>query len=404
MNRVPSGSSFDALVVGRGAVGSAAALGFAQAGLRCALVAPAASPPAAQPDEWDARVFALSPASRQLLQRLRAWDAFDTARVAPVYDMRVYPDARVGAPELHFGAYEACVEALNWIVEGSNLQSALDRALSFSGVAGVDGRVESIETSDPAAAVVTLGDGRALRARLVVAADGANSPLREMLGIDASVREYPQHAIVANFATSRPHRDCAYQWFGAHGILALLPLPGQRCSIVWSAPPPLADSLRSASARDLADRVEQVSLGVLGRLECITPAQSFPLRLIRVARATAPRVALVGDAAHAVHPLSGQGMNLGFGDVDALLCAVGARESFRDVGDPLLLRRYERARAEAVATMRLTTDGLQRLFDPDLEPALPVLVRPLVGLRELGWRLVDSSHWLKRRLIAHAAW
>lgn len=407
MHRTPTGNVHDVLVVGRGAVGSATALGLAQAGLSVGLVAPAApvgGAPVAGADDWDARVFALSPASRQLLQRLRAWDALDMTRVAPVYDMRVYPAGRADAPELHFGAYEACVEALNWIVEGSNLQAALDRALSFSSVVTVGGRVDAIDASGPEAATVILDDGRVLRARLVVAADGANSRLRSMLGVEANVHAYPQHAVVANFSCERPHRDCAYQWFGEHGILALLPLPGHRCSIVWSAQPSLADSLTAASARDLADRVEAVSQGVLGRLECITPAQSFPLRLIRVDRAIASRVALVGDAAHAVHPLSGQGMNLGFGDVSALLEAVTGREPFRDLADPLLLRRYERARAEAVATMRLTTDGLQRLFDPDLAPSLPPVVRPLVGLRELGWRLVQKSPWIKRQLITHAAW
>jgi 2-polyprenyl-6-methoxyphenol hydroxylase-like FAD-dependent oxidoreductase len=124
-----------------------------------------------------------------------------------------------------------------------------------------------------------------------------------------------------------------------------------------------------------------------------------------VERTIAPRAALIGDAAHVVHPLSGQGMNLGFGDVQALVDAVAAREPFRDPGDLLLLRRYERARREAVATMRLTTDGLQRLFDEGspLPLPLPGLLRPLVGARELGWRLVESSPWLKRRLIAHAA-
>ena len=403
MNRSCAQGVYDVLVVGRGAVGGAAALGLSQAGLRTAVVAPAAPVDASGADDWDARVFALSPASRVLLQRLRAWDALDASRVAPVYDMHVYPQARDGAPELHFGAYEACVDALAWIVEGRNLQSALDRALSFSGVTRIDARVAAIDAGAPGHASVTLDDGRTLKARLIVGADGAHSPLRDMLGIETSVRDYPQHAVVANFETSRPHRDGAWQWFGAHGILALLPLPGQRCSIVWSAPVPLAQTLAGLAPDALAARVSQASLATLGELRCITPAQTFPLRLVRVMRTIGTRAVLIGDAAHAVHPLSGQGMNLGLGDVHALLDVVAAREPFRDLGDPLLLRRYERARAEAVATMRLTTDSLQRLFDPDFEPALPALLRPLVGVREIGWRAVASSGWLKRRLIAHAA-
>ncbi|HWS76223.1 MAG TPA: FAD-dependent monooxygenase [Quisquiliibacterium sp.] len=408
MYRHTSESAFDALVVGRGAIGASAALGLARAGLRVGVVAPAqpalpAPPSRAASGEWDPRVFAISPASRALLERLRVWDALDASRVAPVYDMRIYPSARQGAPELHFGAYEACVDALAWIVEGDNLSAALERALSFAGVAEIDGSVEAVDTTAPGHAEVALAGGRSLRAKLVVAADGARSPLRSMLGISAIERDYPQRAVVANFETGLPHRDCAWQWFGEHGILALLPLPGQRCSIVWSAPDALAEELLGLDPESFEDRVAQASWHVLGGMKTISAPQAFPLRLVQVERTIAPRAALIGDAAHVVHPLSGQGMNLGFGDVQALVDAVAAREPFRDPGDLLLLRRYERARREAVATMRLTTDGLQRLFDEGSPLPLPGLLRPLVGARELGWRLVESSPWLKRRLIAHAA-
>lgn len=405
MYEVSAVSSFDALVIGRGAVGAAAALGLAQCGMRVGIVAPASTQASAarDADQWDPRVFALSPGSRALLQGLRVWDALDAARIAPVYDMRIYPSARAGAPELHFCAYEACVEALAWIVENDNLMSGLDRALRFAGVIGMDAALASVDTETRGGATVTLEDGRTLQAKLVIGADGARSPLRSLLGIEASERDYPQRAVVANFATSLPHRDCAWQWFGEHGILALLPLPGDRCSIVWSAPLAHADTLMQLDAEALARRVTELSHRALGDLRLITPAQTFPLRLIEVERCVAHRVALVGDAAHVVHPLAGQGMNLGFGDVQVLLDTVRQRESFRDPGDLMLLRRYERARREPVATMRLATDGLQRLFDAGSEPALPALMRPLIGAREFGWRLVESSSWLKRRLIAHAA-
>ena len=398
-------SQFDALVVGRGAVGAAAALGLAQCGMRVGIVAPAATAarPATGTEAWDPRVFALSPGSRAVLQQLRVWDALEAARIAPVYDMRVYPSPREGAPELHLCAYEACAEALAWIVENDNLMSGLDRALGFAGVIGLDASVVAVDTETRGGATVTLEDGRTLRAKLVIGADGARSPLRSLLGISSTERDYPQRAVVANFALSRPHRDCAYQWFGEHGILAMLPLPGERCSIVWSAPPDLAETLEQLDPETLARRVGEVSRGVLGELRLITPAQTFPLRLIEVERFVAHRVALVGDAAHVVHPLAGQGMNLGFGDLQVLLDTVRNREPFRDPGDLMLLRRYERARREPVAAMRFATDGLQRLFDPTSEPGLPALVRPLVGVREIGWRLVESSSWLKRRLIAHAA-
>ena len=404
MHRSDSRGVFDALVVGRGAIGATAALGLSRCGLRVAVVAPAqpAPSPLDGPGTWDSRVFAISPASRALLERLRVWDALDAARVAPVYDMRVYPSGREGAPELHFGAYEACVEALAWIVEGSNLSAALGRALSFAGVEDIDARVEAVDCTAPDHAALTLAGGHVLRTRLVVGADGARSPLRTMLGIAATERDYPQQAVVANFETGLPHRDCAWQWFGEHGILALLPLPGERASMVWSAPQELAGELLGHTPEALAERVAQASWHVLGGLRVLTAAQSFPLRLIRVDRTIATRAVLVGDAAHVVHPLSGQGMNLGFGDVAALLDVVARREPFRDLGDALLLRRYERARREAVAAMRLTTDGLQRLFGDHTGLPLPGLLQPLVGARELGWRFVAGSSWLKRRLMAHA--
>ena len=288
-------TNFDVIVVGRGAVGAATALGLAQSGLRTAILAPAfptaATPQSLPPgqgdgarlEDWDPRVFALSPASRALLERLRVWDALDATRVAPVHEMRVYPSAAADAPELSFDAYDGCVDALAWIVEGRNLASALDRALAFAGVASVDARLVDI-ACEPAAstATVVLDDGRELHARLVVGADGAASPLRAAAGIEATERLYPQRAVVANFATEKPHRDCAYQWFGGHGILALLPLPGERCSMVWSAPLPLAETLLEPDPKLLAQRVNEVARGRLGNLRVITPQQAYPATLGRL--------------------------------------------------------------------------------------------------------------------------
>jgi ubiquinone biosynthesis UbiH/UbiF/VisC/COQ6 family hydroxylase len=391
-------SSQDVIVVGRGAIGCATALGLAQSGLRVALVGPAAPPDAS---DWDSRIYAISPASRQLLDGLRVWQALDAGRVAPVHDMRIYPSARAGAPELHFGAYEACVDALAWILENRNLMQALERSLGFTSVQVHPQKIVAAQTDDPLASV-TLEDGARLQARLLVAADGAESPLRGFLGLSASHRDYPQQAVVANFAASRPHQDCAYQWFGDHGILALLPLPGERCSIVWSAPSTLAQSLMSLPADELARRTAEVAGHALGELRPLGEARCFPLRLIQSEAMVAPRAVLLGDAAHVLHPLAGQGMNLGFGDVAELLSVVRSREPYRELGDRLLLRRYERARREPVLAMKLATDGLQRLFDPDAEPALPTLLRPLLAARELGWQAVAGSGWLRRRLIRHA--
>jgi 2-octaprenylphenol hydroxylase len=394
---------FDVAVAGRGAVGAAAALGLAQAGLSVAWIGPAPRLPA-EASGWDARVYALSPASRELLRTLRVWDALPAGRIAPVHDMRVYPGPQADAPELHLDAYSARIDALAWIVENRTLMRPLEDALRFAGVTAIDDAVTATTHEGSGAAGrmrLELESGRSVSARLVVAADGADSALRTLAGIEPRVRDYDQHAVVANFDTTLPHGDTAYQWFGPElGVLALLPLPADspevgRTSMVWSAPEALARELLALEPAALAARVAEASHGVLGRMTAITPAQGFALRLVRVPRLIAHRLVLVGDAAHAMHPLAGQGMNVGFGDVAEMLAVLRGREFYRDLGDPLLWRRYERARREAVTTMQDATDGLQRLFGP--------LPAPLAGLRDLGWRVVARSGWLRRQMIARAA-
>ena len=417
MNSYPGDTPFDVAVIGRGPVGAAAVLGSVRAGLRTAWVGPAAPAGAgvvsitdiadandpALARTWDSRVFALSPAARTLLGQLKVWDALELPRIAPVYDMRIYPGEGTEARELHFDAYEACIDALAWIVEGRNLSSTLSRAVSFSSATLIEGSLSDLNHANERFAELRLDSGARLSARLVVGADGAQSATRRLAGLPAIEHDYPQTAVVANFETGEPHRDCAYQWFGGFGVLALLPLPGNRCSMVWSAPHALADQLIDMDPGALAARVGQASGGKLGTLTTITPAERFALRRIEVPSLIARRTVLVGDAGHVVHPLAGQGMNLGFGDVGCLVDTLKAREPFRDLGDMLLLRRYERARKEAVTAMRLATDGLQRLFDPDSIAALGPMARPLTSARDLGWLAVASSGWLKRRLIRVAA-
>jgi len=397
-----SSRSFDLAIAGRGAVGAAAALGLAQAGLKVCLIGPQAlAAPASDP--WDTRVFALSPATRELLHTLRVWDALPAERMAPVYDMRVYPSASAVAPELHLGAYAGQVESLAWIVENRALMGVLDNALRFAGVEMLDDTVSDMQLtgSGPGGRIeLALQSGRSVAARLAIAADGADSVVRTLAGIEPSVREYGQRGVVANFETRLPHADTAYQWFGDEiGVLALLPLPADdptmgRISMVWSAPEALADELMHLAPEALAERVRLTTRNVLGEMAPISSAQAFPLRLVRVPRLIAPRVVLVGDAAHVIHPLAGQGMNLGFGDVACLLSVLKGKEFFRDLGDTLLWRRYERARREAVLTMQTATDGLARLFGP--VPA------PVAAIRDLGWQAVARSDWIRRRLVAHA--
>lgn len=416
----------DVAVVGRGGVGLATALAFSRAGLSTTLVGAPLAAEAADP--WDLRVFALSPATRALLESIGVWHALDAARIAPVYDMRVFPAFGSDLDPLHFSAYQARVDALAWIVEQRNLLRALEQAVRFAGMPVVDERFDAIDADSapaqpptgrsptqagalpPPSLALRLEGGRRLDVRLLVGADGAGSRVREAAGLGWTVSDYPQRALVAHFDTERPHRDIAWQWFGSDGILALLPLPtgdgpgapAGRVSMVWSAPHELADALQAMSPEALAARVREAAGSALGAMTAISRVEAFPLRLGRISSMIAPRVALVGDAAHLVHPLAGQGMNLGFGDVAALAQVLRGRDAGRDPGDRLVLRRYARARAEPVAAMRTATDGLQRLFDPTRRP-VPQALAPLVeSVVAFGWRAVEGSGWLKRQLVAQA--
>jgi 2-octaprenylphenol hydroxylase len=404
MNSQPSSSArhdSDVCIVGNGAIAKTTALGFAQAGHRVTLLVPAAAPPASPPQPgaeppWDVRVYALNHTAHRLLASLKVWGALDASRVQPVDSMAVNGDGKQPG-DLAFDAFGAHVGTLAWIVEDRNLNQALDAALNFApNVHIVSGRAASLATDDKGA-TITLDGGAVIASALVVGADGGQSWVRGQCDIGLDYRSYHQRAVVTNFSCARPHHGVAHQWFTGHeGIVALLPLPGERVSLVWSAPDALADTLMRETLSEMAVRLAVLSEDKLGPLRPLLPesVKQVPLALIRPHAIVAPRVALVGDAAHVVHPLAGHGMNLGFADVAQLLAIVAAREVHRNIGDERVLARYARARKEDVLLMQLATDGLARLFGADLEP-----VRVM---RNLGLNLLNKLPMLKRRLMAHA--
>ena len=244
---------------------------------------------------------------------------------------------------------------------------------------------------------ITLSDQTTLTADLWIGADGAQSWLRNQAQIGIDYRAYGQRGVVANFACEKPHHGIAFQWFAADaGIVALLPLPDQQVSLVWSAPDSLAETLMRETPEQLAERLALYCADRLGVLTPLPPQriQSFPLQFIAPHSVIAARLALVGDAAHVVHPLAGHGMNLGFADVAALLEAVTTRESWRACGDQRVLQRYARMRREDVALMQLATDGLARLFGSAFVP--------IKKLRHVGLHLISQSTFLKKQLIQKA--
>lgn len=386
----------DICIVGNGAVGKAAALGFAQAGLRVAVLcrSAVALPISAQ---WDVRVFALNHIAHDLLSSLKVWDALDLQRVAPVTEMNVRGGKAADDGQLAFDAYGARTGELAWIVEDKNLNHALDTAMKFAQNLSLITGVAASLHADQDGAQIILEDGSQIKASLIVGADGAQSWVRGQCDIGLDYRSYGQQGVVTNFECEIPHHGVAHQWFvEEQGIIALLPLPGNRVSLVWSAPDALAATLLREPLSALVSRLEEYCLDTLGHLTPVLPEdiKAFPLRLIRPHSMIAQRVALIGDAAHAVHPLAGHGMNLGFGDVVSLLALMKSREDHCDCGDAKLLERYRRSRKEDVLLMQITTDGLARLFGSDLAP--------LRLARNAGLNLLNRLPVLKNKLISHA--
>ena len=383
---------FDVVVVGSGLVGTSLALALRIAGLKLAVVE-AQPPQVARAAAWDSRVYAISPGSAAFLERCGVWQELDMTRVCRVEAMRVVGDD--GNSELAFSAYDCGLRELAFIVENRELQGVMWDALA---------RSPHVEVIAPAAcqaltlaaeaAQLELQCGRMLAARLLVGADGADSWVRAQAAIEVDIRRYRQTAVVANFTTTKPHRGIAHQWFRRDGVLALLPLPGARVSLVWSTTEEHAAQLLRFAREELAAQVVAASHGALGDLTMITPAAAFPLRLQRVRQLVMPRLALIGDAAHNVHPLAGQGVNLGFRDARELAQVLMERGLQAKCGDYRLLRRYERARREDIVATQLATDSLQRLFNNEAPW--------LAGLRNAGLRLINRQPQLKNLLVRRA--
>ena len=385
-------SEFDIAIVGGGLVGLALALALEPTGLKLAVIEPRAAQPVPEGDSWDSRIYAVSPGAVSFLESLGAWQRLPPERITRVETMEIHGDA--DAARLEFSAYDAGLPELASIVEARSLQQALWRGLEETAVRVLcPATCASLELGADTA-VLKLGDGSEVAARLVVGADGADSWVRAQAGIAVTPGDYGQLGVVANFTCAGRHRNTAFQWFRRDGVLALLPLPGDRVSMVWSIREGEAQRLMGLQPAALAEEVREASCNVLGALDLITPPAAFPLKLQRVAQFVRPRVALAGDAAHNVHPLAGQGVNLGFRDARALAATLKGREARYDCGEHALLRRYERARREDVAAMQITTHALQKLFA--LEPVW------IARARNTGLRLVDRQPQLKNFLVRQA--
>ncbi len=393
---------FDILIVGGGMIGSALALGLSRQGWQVGLIegAPAASlmapaEPASSVDDFEPRVSAISLASQRLLEELGAWPKVQASRHCGYREMTVWDGDGTG--RIHFDAAELHARSLGTIVENRNIVRALFESLSDSSVQLLDGvRVKAWSRGQG----VELEDGRCLAARLVVGADGALSRLRQWSGLATREWDYDQQAIVCTVRTSQNHRYTAWQRFSPTGPLAFLPLLNEAgdehfCSIVWSQDTLEARRLMALETESFRKELEAAIERELGEVLAVSRRFAFPLRQRHAKDYIADGLALVGDAAHTIHPLAGQGANLGYGDVRALLEELGrARELGLAPDDASVLARYQRRRKGENLAMMVAMEGFKQLFARD---ELPVR-----WLRNTGMRWLNQLAPLKNRIAAEA--
>lgn len=381
---------YDLVIVGGGLAGLALACALRETRLKIALVE--TSPPPNRSEGWDSRVYAVTPANAGFLQRIGVWKHLDGTRIAPIHAMHVLGD---DGAQLDFSAYESGVAELGWILESSLMSCELwENAKRQANLNVFHGVSPTTLAFSPEAAVLGLSDGKTLRSRLVIGADGRDSWVRVAAGLASTNTPYGEMGVVANFACAEPHRNIARQWFRADGVLAWLPLPGKRISIVWSTPDAHARELLSLPEEELCLRVASAGNRELGALSLLTPPAAFPLRLIRVPSVVAPRLALIGDAAHGIHPLSGHGINLGFQDASVLAELLAAAPEWQDIGSERLLSRYQRARKEETVLMQAATHALHQLFHETL-PGVKTL-------RNVGISLTDRLPIAKNLFVRYA--
>ncbi len=382
----------DIVVVGAGLVGLAAAIAFTKQGKNVVLV-DASKPEIKLKKAWDERVYALTPATVAWLKALDVWADVDKSRVNDINAMHLWN----AEAALTLADSDANLPKLGVIIENQNLQHALWQQIKTLGVTLVtDAKCVSLHNTAYDAQLGVQG-AITLTAKLIVAADGVNSWLRQQAGIAIKQKSFLQTAIVANFIAEINHSNIARQWFAPHDVLALLPLPDKHVSMVWSMSTQKAAQLLMLSAEELAQSVHEQAQCVLGHLKPVGSMQSFELNQQTATKLIAERMALVGDAAHQIHPMAGQGMNLGFRDVMKLAELTTKYQDIKcqDVGDYNLLRQYERSRKADIVTMNSLTTGLDYLFASENSF---VKTATHLGLRQLNRQAV-----IKKLLVQQAA-
>lgn len=389
----------DLIIVGAGMVGSALALALKDSGLDILLIdgSPLSVKPFDAEAAFEPRVSALSAASQRILDRLGAWPGVVARRASPYGEMQVWDGTGTGA--IHFSAASVHADVLGHIVENRVVQDALLEPLHDSGIGLMpNARLEHLRHSGDDW-LLTLVDGRQLRAPLVIAADGANSAVRRLAGCATREWDYLHHAIVTSVRCEQPHRRTAWQRFTDDGPLAFLPLDRQGdehwCSIVWSVTPEEAERLMALDDDAFCSALGESFEHRLGRVEHSDPRLCIPLRQRHAKRYVEPGLALIGDAAHTIHPLAGQGVNLGFLDAAVLAeVLLHAHARGERLADEKVLSRFERRRMPYNLGMMAAMEGFERLFQAD-----PL---PLRWLRNAGLRWVNQQPEAKALFVRQA--
>lgn len=388
-------ADYDLVIAGGGMVGSTLTCALGHADLKIALLEGAPLERIRPSEETDLRVSAINRASQRIFAAVDAWNDMTAWRVSPFRDMRVWDAGGFG--QIHFDSATLGEPLLGWIIENRVIQYALlERVRQLPAVELLcPAALETAWPEDAGGWRVRLTDGREFTTRLLVGADGAQSKVRELAEIDTRGWSYHQKALVANVRTAEPHQETAWQRFLPTGPLAFLPLHDGRCSIVWSTTPEQADQLLALDEYNFAHMLTEAFERRLGEIVQVGPRGAFPLRLQHARAYVKPGLALIGDAAHVIHPLAGQGVNLGLLDAATLAeVLLDGLATGHEVGALRVLRRYERWRKSDNLPMLSIMDGFKRLFGNSLPP-----VRLL---RNLGLNLTDAAGPLKNAMARRA--
>lgn len=378
----------EVIIVGGGVVGLTAALAMHHQGFSVALLD--AGPLYVDPLLTSPRVYAINHASQQLLQRLHVWEHLETSRVSPYQHMYVWDDAKHA--HIDFDARMIASERLGFFIDESNLRGALLHEIATQSIQLFP---ESAVTSlkELPDSIEIYSNARHWSAKLMIVADGALSPTRELLGVSLTSWPYHQQALVATVATEMPHQQTAYQVFNSNGTLAFLPLSDpHQCSIVWSSAPRLTEQRMMLSEEMFNQQLTTAFEGKLGQTKVISKRFSFPLQMRHVKQYCGAHWILMGDSAHTIHPLAGLGLNVGLADVTAWLTLLNGKKN--NLCSKKVLRAYQRQRKHAVWLVIALMEGLKAIF---LSPLFPI-----ISLRSLGLNRLNQLIPLKRLFIGHA--